>query len=60
MILGKPYNLSDFICVFSDEMKILHEMGFIPMYREIGKDKYYFVKTNEICKVVEKWNLIIK
>jgi len=57
-MLGKPKNKDNYICVDSDGCKILHELGFQPVYRFIGE--IYFTKTDTILKVVEKCNLKIK
>ena len=48
MTLGKPKNIDNFICVTSDISLSLHKLGFIPMYREVGFDKIYFLKSEEI------------
>jgi len=58
VMLGKPKNKDNYICVDSDGCKILHELGFQPVYRFIGE--IYFTKTDTILKVVEKCNLKIK
>lgn len=61
MILGKPKNIDNFISVSSAQSEILHEMGFVPLYREIDKDLIYYYKDENIKKVVEeKWSLITK
>lgn len=37
-----------------NSLKKLHKLGFIPIYREIGVDKIYYLKTDEICKILGK------
>ena len=54
MILCKPKNIENFICVTSDISLSLHKLGFIPMYREVGFDKIYFLKNEEIIGEVKK------
>ena len=54
IILGKPNNIDDYICVTSEQSKKLHKLGFIPIYREIGVDKIYYLKTEKICKILGK------
>lgn len=61
MMLGKPNNIDNYICVNSDQCIELHKLGFEPIYREITEDKIYFLRSTTLCKVVrEKWNLIVK
>lgn len=61
MILNKPnINLNNYLVVDSEQAKKLGELGFIPIYREINKDKIYFNKNDEICEVIEKWNIETK
>lgn len=61
MIIGTPKNLKAFVCVNSEQGVELHRLGFDPIYKDIANDKIFFIKTNEICKVVyEKWNLTKK
>lgn len=54
MTLGIPKNIDNFICVTSEISLKLHKLGFIPMYREIGFDKIYFLKNEEIIEEVKK------
>jgi len=54
MILGKPKNLDDYICVDSKTSLILHEFGFIPEYREVYYDKIYYIKTEELENIVKE------
>lgn len=54
IMIGKPKNLNDYICVTSEQSKKIHKLGFIPIYREIGVDKIYYLKTDEICKILGK------
>lgn len=54
MTLGKPKNIEDYICVTSDISFMLHKIGFIPMYREVGFDRIYFLKNEEIVEEVKK------
>ena len=58
VIIGKPRNIEDYICVDSSVSKKLHELGFQPCYRFIGE--IYFTKTDKIVEVIDKWNLKIK
>lgn len=60
MILSKPKNLEDFICVYSEDAILLEENGFIPIYRSLLEDSIYFAKTEDLVKVVELWNLRTK
>ncbi len=53
MILGAPKNKYQYICVRSVDAEKLHKIGYIPMYREINKDRIYFLKTKEICETIE-------
>lgn len=60
MLLGKPKNLNNYICISSKISIELHKIGFIPVYREIDEDKIYYIKTQELCEVVNRlWNLNI-
>lgn len=52
MILGKPNKIENYIMVNSEKSKQLHLLGFIPLYRD--KDNIYYLKTDELEKVVEK------
>lgn len=54
MILGKPKKEENYICVNSEIAEKLHILGFIPSYREIGKDNIYFLKTEELCNSLEE------
>ena len=58
VIFGRPKNPSFFVCVDSDGCKILHELGFFPVYRDKGD--IYFTKTEEIVEVIKTWNLQTK
>jgi hypothetical protein len=60
IILGKPKDIDKFVCVNSKQCVILSELGFVPMYREIGVDNIYFLKNNDLERVVRKWNLKTK
>ena len=55
VIYGKPKNKLNYVCVDSDGCKILHELGFFPVYRFDGG--IYFTKTDEIMEVIKKCNL---
>lgn len=52
VMLGKPKNKDNYICVDSDGCKILHELGFQPVYRFIGE--IYFTKTDTILKTIKE------
>jgi hypothetical protein len=52
--------LNNYICVTSDTAKELHKMGFIPCYRELGADRIYFVKTDELCKKLQEGDMPIE
>lgn len=52
MILGKPRDIKNYVCVRSDISKILHSMGFIPEYRETTRDCIYYLKNKEIDEVL--------
>lgn len=54
VILGKPKNVDNYICVNSEKSKELHKLGFQPSYRDITSDKIYYVKSNKLCEVVNK------
>lgn len=60
MILGKPNNTEDYICVFSEDAITLAENGFVPLYRSLTEDSVYFIKSKELTKVVVEWNLRTK
>lgn len=61
MILGKPIDEEHYICIDSDRANTLQEMGYVPIYRDLKGNNIYFIKNDNILKVVkEKWNLIIK
>lgn len=60
IMLGKPKNLNNYICVTSDVAKELHKMGFTPCYRELGADRIYFVKTDELCKKLQEGDMPIE
>ena len=53
MILGKPKKEENYICVNSEIAEKLHRVGFIPSYREVNKDNIYFLKTEELCEMLE-------
>lgn len=53
MILGKPKNVNDYICVTSKTSLILQEMGYNPIYREIQDDKIYYIKSIELENIVK-------
>ena len=59
MILGYPKNKENYICVESVDAEKLHKIGFIPVYREINKDRIYFLKTKEICETIDAINCTI-
>lgn len=48
MILGKPIDIENYVCVNSDISKILHKIGYIPIYREIDVDNIYYLKNKYI------------
>lgn len=54
MILGKPKNLDEYICVDSKLSRMLHELGFVPEYREVYYDKIYYVKSTELENIVKE------
>lgn len=54
MILGKPKDLNNYICVCSLYSLELENLGFMPLYREVCEDKIYFVKTQELCRIVNE------
>lgn len=54
MMLGKPIHPDDYICVTSAVAKELHKLGFNPCYRELGVDKVYFAKTDELYKKLQE------
>lgn len=58
VMLGKPKNKDNYICVDSDGCKTLHELGFQPVYR--WKNRIYFTKTNEIVEVIKQCSLKTK
>lgn len=58
VILGIPKHIKAYMCVDSDGCKRLHELGFQPVYRWMGK--IYFTKTNEIVEVIKNCNLKTK
>lgn len=53
MILGIPKNIENYICVKSIDAEKLHKVGYFPLYREINKDRIYFLKTEEICETIK-------
>ncbi len=57
IILGEPKNPEEYFSIDADRGKILHELGFIPIYKSTKNGNLYFIRTDEILKVVEeKWN----
>lgn len=50
VILGKPKNIENYIIVKSEIANKLHQMGFIPVYR--NNDDIYFIKTDELEKFI--------
>ena len=57
IILGEPKNPELYLSIDADRGKLLHELGFIPIYKSTKNGNLYFIKTDEILKVVEeKWN----
>ena len=54
MILGRPENLDDYICVTSDISIMLHELGFIPLFREIDNYKIYYIKSKDLENIVKE------
>lgn len=60
IMLGKPKNPNNYICVNSVVAKELHKMGFTPCYRELGADRIYFVKTDELCKKLQEGDMPIE
>lgn len=56
MILGRPHNLNDYVCVTSEVAKELHNYGFEPLYREIDFDGIYFLKTDELVSKLKDYN----
>lgn len=54
MILGKPDNLEDYICVNSELSMKLNELGFIPIYRELNNDSIYYIKSIELENIVKE------
>lgn len=54
MILGRPENLEDYICVTSSVSVVLHELGYIPLFREVYYDKIYYIKTEELENIVKE------
>lgn len=58
VIFGKPRNTLNYVCVNSDMCKVLHELGYYPVYR--FKGEIYFTKTEEIVEVIKTWNLQTK
>lgn len=61
ILLGEPADVEHYIFIDSDRGKILHELGFVPIYKSMKNGNMYFIKTGEILKVVEeKWNIKIE
>lgn len=52
MILGRPYDLKNYIRVTSEVAKELHSCGFEPLYREIEFDGIYFLKTEDLVNKI--------
>ena len=59
MILGCPKNKKNYVCVNSIDAEKLHKIGYFPVYREINKDRIYFLKTKEICETIDAINCTI-
>lgn len=59
MILGTPKDKDKYICVKSVDAEKLHKIGYVPIYREINRDRIYFIKTKEICETVDAINCTI-
>lgn len=55
MILGRPENLEDYICVSSSVSFVLHELGYIPLFREVNVDKIYYIKSEELENIVKEF-----
>lgn len=61
IILGEPKYPEQYLSIDADRGKILHELGFIPVYKSTKNGNLYFIRTDEILKVVEeKWNFKTK
>lgn len=61
IIFGEPKYPEQYLSIDADRGKILHELGFIPVYKSTKNGNLYFIKTDEILKVVEeKWNFKTK
>lgn len=61
IILGEPKCPEQYLSIDADRGKILHELGFVPVYKSTRNGNLYFIKTDEILKVVEeKWNFKTK
>ena len=58
MILGIPRNLEDYICVNSKDSIFIHELGFIPEYREINNDRIYYLKCIELENIIKEVEII--
>ena len=54
ILLGRPKDLENYICVNSEQCKILCKIGFVPICRELNIDNIYFIKTDELEKVVRE------
>ena len=58
IIIGEPLDIEHYISIDSDRGKVLHELGFIPIYKSSKNSNMYFIKSEKILKVVEeKWNI---
>ena len=58
VIMCKPKNETNYISVDSEGCKILHKLGFQPIYKWNGN--IYFTKSDEIVEVIKNCNLRIK
>lgn len=57
MMIYKPRNQEDFICVDSETSKILHAEGFQPYCRELGRDRIYYIKNFKLVFFMEERGL---
>lgn len=53
LMMGKPKNIDNYICVNSRIANKLHELNYLPVYRDMGN--IYFTKTEELEEVVRKF-----
>ena len=56
IIRETPKNKDKYIAVSSDISNVLHLMGFTPKY--IDEEYIYYVKSEEILKIMEKGGLL--